>query len=120
MRNDLAENLADENVERRLRAGIVTLFVALVLAVFFEQTGASSLARLSLFFPFFFSANSFFQGLYKTCGFAALSGCRQSEHGSERIADPVELRAVRERGRKQIALSAVAALTLTLTFVVTA
>jgi len=118
--NDLAVNLADVNVARRLRFGIASLAVGLALAVLFDRYDAGRLLRLSLFVPFFLSSNAFFQGLYQTCGFSAFAGRRHTGCGSERIANAAELRSVRVRGRRQITFSILAAAALTASFVVVA
>lgn len=109
-------NLADANVARRLRLGIASLALGLVLAVVFDRLNASRLAYVSLFLPFFLSANSFFQAIFQTCGFSAWFGLRQTDCGSERIADSQELRSVRIQGYKQIGYSVLAAAVLTVAF----
>lgn len=117
-RHELAQNLGDENVTRRLRAGIVALFLGLGWALVLERTNADWPLRLTLFLPFFVSVNAFFQGMLKNCGFSAYRGCRQTLYGQERIADRAELEKVKARGRVQLFVSFFVALALTLCFVV--
>jgi len=101
-----ATNLSDVNVARRLRLGIVSLAVGLVAAVWLKASGAASGAWLLLpAAALFVAANFFFQAIYMTCGYSALSGVRHTGLGTERIADKSELRSVRIRGLKQIALA---------------
>jgi len=114
---ELSQNLSDFNVTRRLRAGIVMLTVALVLAAVFEKTGASPYMRLWLFVPFFFAENAFFQAIHKTCGFSASAGMRHTKDGDERIADPRELTACRASGKKQVVQTLLSAAALTGLFV---
>ena len=98
-----ATNLTDVNVARRLRLGIVTLAVGLVTAVWLKATNAASGVWLLLpVVPLFVAANFFFQAIYMTCGYSALSGVRHTGLGTKRIADKGELRSVRIRGMKQI------------------
>lgn len=118
--NEFAANLADVNVARRLRYGIVCLGLGLVLAVVFERSHASPYLRGLLFVPFFFSANAFFQGASQTCGFSAFAGVRHTGDCRERIADSEELKALRARGLRQIGLSLMAALALTTSFLFSA
>jgi hypothetical protein len=113
---DCTTNLTDTNVVRRLRFGIATLALGLVGAVVLKVSGASPNVRMFLFVPFFVSANSFFQAIYMTCGYSALSGMRHTHNGTERIADRGELRSVRARGLRQIGLSFLFASALTATF----
>jgi hypothetical protein len=101
-----ATNLTAANVVRRLRLGILTLALGLVTAVWLKDSGAASGAWLLLpIVPLFVAANFFFQAMYMTCGYSALSGVRHTRGGTERIADRGELRSVRIRGVKQIALA---------------
>ncbi len=118
--NELAGNLADVNVARRLRFGIVALGLGLALAVTLERSGASPSLRWVLLVPFFLSANGFFQGMFQTCGFSAWAGFRQTGCGSERIANTAELRSVRARGLKQVCFAIVTATALTGSFVMVA
>jgi hypothetical protein len=109
-----ATNLTDVNVGRRLRLGIVTLAVGLGAAIWLKESGTASGAWLLLpIVPLFVAANFFFQAIYMTCGYSALSGVRHTGLGTERIADKGELRSVRIRGIKQIALASVFAYLLT-------
>lgn len=100
-----ATNLTDANVVRRLRLGIVTLGLGLVTAVWLKEAGASGPWLLLSLAPLFIAANFFFQAIYMTCGYSALSGVRHTGLGTERIADKGELRSVRIRGLKQIVLA---------------
>lgn len=109
-------NLEDANVVRRLRVGIASLALGLALAVLFAKVGASQLLRLTLFVPFFLSANCFFQTIYQTCGFSAWLGVRQTCQGQERIADRRELALTRARGLKQVLVATVVACGLTALF----
>jgi len=112
-----AENLSEEEVTRRLRFGIVMLMIALMLVAVLEKTGASPYMRLTLFVPFFFAENAFFQAVHKTCGFSAMRGFRHTTDGDERIANPAELDACRCRGKTQIFHTFCAAAALTALFV---
>lgn len=105
-----ATNLSNANVVRRLRFGIVTLGLGLVAAACLKAYGAASGAWLLLpIVPLFVAANLFFQAMYMTCGYSALSGVRHTGGGTERIADRGELRSVRVRGVKQIAFACLCA-----------
>jgi hypothetical protein len=110
-------NLTDVNVARRLRVGIVSLAIGLGCAELLKLMDASPIVRVLLFVPFFISANAFFQAMYMNCGYSALAGRRHTAHGTERIADSRERRAVRARGIWQIALAFVGAAALTASFV---
>jgi len=118
--NELAVNLADVNVARRLRFGIAALGLGLVLAVTLERSGASPGLRWVLLAPFFLSANAFFQGMFRTCGFSAWAGFRHRGGVRERIADTAELRSVRAQGLKQVGYAIVTATALTGSFVMVA
>ncbi len=115
--NEAALNLTDENVSRRLRVGILSLALALGLAVTLQRLGASTAWRAALFLPFFVSTTFFFQGAFQTCGYSALAGQRHTRCGVEKIADPDVLREVRARGLKQLFYSILSALGLTTLFV---
>lgn len=91
--------------------------IGLGCAEVLKLTGASPMARLFLFVPFFISANAFFQAMYMNCGYSALAGRRHTAEGTERIADRGERRSVRARGVWQIALAFVGASALTASFV---
>lgn len=114
---DTGRNLTDEDATRRLRGGIVMLAVALMGAAILEKTGASPYLRLALFVPFFFAEYSFFQAIYRTCGFQALKGMRSTPEGPEPIADPQARNACRCAGKAQIVHSFLAASALTALFV---
>jgi hypothetical protein len=110
MARGCATNLTDANVARRLRWGILTLALGLLTAAWLKESGAASGAWLLLpIIPLFIAANFFFQAIYMTCGYSALSGVRHTGAGTERIADRGELRSVRIRGMKQIALASLCA-----------
>lgn len=111
--NEFTTNLEDANVVRRLRVGIASLALGLALAVFFAKVNASQNVRLSLFVPFFVSANFFFQTIYQTCGYSAWRGVRHTCQGQERIADRRERALIRARGLKQVVVATVVACGLT-------
>lgn len=111
------QNLSSDEVSRRLRLGIFALFAGLVLAIVFDLLESSATVRVWTFVPFFIATNSFHQGVYKTCGFSALRGFRNTSCGAEPIADPSERRACLRRGKKQILHSLVGATLLTVAFV---
>jgi len=101
-----ATNLTDANVVRRLRLGILTLAVGLLTAAWLKESGhASGVWLLLPIVPLFIAANFFFQAMYMTCGYSALTGVRHTGAGKERIADRSELHSVRMRGLKQIGLA---------------
>jgi hypothetical protein len=105
-----ATNLTDANVVRRLRWGILMLATGLLVAVWLKASGAGHGAWLLVPFALLFAAaNFFFQAMYMTCGYSAISGVRHTGLGTERIADRGELRSVRIRGAKQIVLAFVCA-----------
>ena len=101
MRNDASlvrkGNLGDAPQNARLRLGVVTFGSGIFLAMIALELHASRLALSGLFIPFFLGANGIFMGLYRTCTPLAASGLRDLGCGSEKIANPTELRGVRLR-----------------------
>lgn len=77
-----AANLGERGQNRRLRASIATLFVALGLSAFLVRSEASPLQRLVVFVPFFLTAYFAFQGLYRTCPLHSQQGTREGAGGA--------------------------------------
>lgn len=92
-------NLGDKAQNRRLRMGLVSVALGLVLAVVMVQTGASSLARLGLFVPFFFGAFGALQGLFRTCNGAASKDVRITDDGEEKLLESSDRERIRREGR---------------------
>ncbi|HTE53440.1 MAG TPA: hypothetical protein VK698_21445 [Kofleriaceae bacterium] len=93
-------NLGANAQNRRLRMSLVALLVGLGLSVVMMQSGAPTAARWVLFFPFFSAAFGAYQGLYRTCSFAAHQGVRLADHGEEVVVDPAERDRMRREGRR--------------------
>ena len=112
------QNLTEAEVQRRLRGGIVFLFLALLAAVLLEHSSASWFLRLSLFVPFYFAGDAFFAAVHRTCGVAALRGMRATGEGSvERIADPNEREQCLCVGKRQIVHTVIGSALMTAAFV---
>lgn len=111
-----SENLSEEVVTRRLRAGVLILLVSLGMVVYFDAIEASPWMRMVLFVPFLLSSFAFFQAIHKTCGLSAMRGVRHTPDGLEPIADSQALSACRTRGRIQLISSVLAALAMTSVF----
>lgn len=100
-------NLGGDAQNQRLRMSIVALSVGLFLSVVLLESGLAAAYRGILFIPFFAAAFGAYQGLYRTCSFAARQGVRVTDQGEEVVANPAELDRMRSEGRK-IVLSSVA------------
>jgi hypothetical protein len=86
----------------RLRMSLVALSIGLGLSVVLMESGAPAFARAVLFFPFFIAAFGAYQGLFRTCSFAARQGLRLADHGEEVVSSPVERERMRREGRKVV------------------
>lgn len=80
-------NLGDKAQNRRLRMGLIGLGFALLLAVFLVQLGVPAVARVGLFVPFFLGAYGAFQGLFRTCTYAASQNMRVTDAGEEKLLE---------------------------------
>jgi hypothetical protein len=87
----------------------VCFAATLALAVWLTKTQAAAELRWLLAAPFFVAVAGIAQALCRTCVVLAASGKREELEGSERILNPDELRAVRSRGRRILAASALIA-----------
>lgn len=107
-------NLGANAQNRRLRGSILALFVGLVLSAVMLRSGAPAAARVVLFLPFFAAAFGAYQGLFRTCTFAARQGMRIDDHGEEVVVDPDERARMRTEGRRILLGSIATAATATL------
>lgn len=99
-------NIGPEGQDRRLRMGVVCFAATLALAVGLARTGAAAELRWLLVAPFFVAFVGVGQALCRTCVVMAAYGKRERPEGSEAILNPDELTAVRSRGRRIVATSA--------------
>jgi hypothetical protein len=98
-------NLGDRAQNSRLRMALVFLSLSLILEVYLIRIDAEPLVRTVLFIPFFGAAFGAFQGLYRTCSYAAKEGMRVTDAGQEIVADSQERELFKKRGRTVMALS---------------
>jgi hypothetical protein len=89
--------------------GVVFFAVTLGLAVWLTKTGAAPELRWLLAAPFFVAVTGISQALCRTCVVLAACGKREDAEGSEPILNPDDARALRSRGRRVIAASALIA-----------
>lgn len=93
-------NLGDRAQNRRLRLGLVVLGPALVLAVLLVHWGVPPLVRAGvLFIPFFIAAYGAFQGLFRTCTYAASQDVRVTDGGEEKLLETRDRERIRRDGR---------------------
>ncbi len=107
-------NLGANAQNRRLRMSILALLVGLVLSTVMLRSGAPAAARLVLFIPFFAAAFGAYQGLFRTCTFAARQGMRIDDHGEEVVVDRDERARMRSEGQRVLLGSIATAATATL------
>jgi hypothetical protein len=93
-------NLGDRGQNNRMRMGIFGLVVGLTLTVIMIRADVAPIYRTLVFFPFFGAAFGAYQGLYRTCTFAAKQGVRETELGIEPVANPAERERARADGRR--------------------
>lgn len=110
-------NLGDRAQNARLRMSLVFLALGLGLAVLLIRTDAAAGYRALLFVPFFGAAFGAYQGLFRTCTYAAKHGVRLTDEGEERMANPADLARVRKSGRAVILSSFLTAVMATLVIV---
>lgn len=111
------QNLSEDEVQRRLRGGVLFLLMALACAIVLEKTGAPWTARAFLFFPFYLATHAFFVAVHRSCGLSAFRGQRATCEGLERIADPKERQECLCLGKRQLMQSLVSAAAVTALFV---
>lgn len=107
-------NLGANAQNTRLRMSILALLVGLALSTVMLRSGAPAAARLILFIPFFGAAFGAYQGLFRTCTFAARHGMRIDDHGEEAVVDPDERARMRREGHRVLLGSIATAATATL------
>lgn len=110
-------NLDSAAQDTQLRAGLIALATALVVAAALGHSDAAPLVRAVVFVPFFVAAYGVLAALYATCGVTAMAGRRITCQGAERIADRGERSAQRAKGLKVLAASLVLAAGATALFV---
>jgi hypothetical protein len=106
-------NLEPEAQDLQMRVGIVALATALVVGTLLAKGGVAHGYRALAFGPFFVAGYGVLAALYRTCGLTAIAGRRVTSDGMERVADRDELAALRSRGLRVIAGSALLAATAT-------
>lgn len=111
-------NLGDKAQNSRMRMGIVGVGVGLLSAVLLVQLGLPPAARLALFVPFFFGAFGAYQGLFRTCTYAASQDVRVTDGGEEKLLDSGDRERIRREGRKVMLSSLATATAATLVCVV--
>jgi hypothetical protein len=89
--------------------GVVFFAVTLGLAVWLTKTGAAPELRWLLAAPFFVAVAGISQALCRTCVVLAACGKREDTEGSEPVLNPDAARALRSRGRRVLAASALIA-----------
>ena len=102
-------NIGPEGQDRRLRMGVVCFAGTLALAVWLAKTQAATELRWLLAAPFFVAVVGISQALCRTCVVLAACGKREHPDGDEAILNPEERKAVRSRGRRIVAASALIA-----------
>lgn len=107
-------NLGANAQNRRLRMSILALLVGLILSTVMLRSGVPAAGRLVLFFPFFAAAFGAYQGLFRTCNFAARHGLRIDDHGEEVVIDLAERARMRGEARRVLLGSIATAATATL------
>lgn len=113
-------NIDSAGVDRRLRMGIVTMGLSLLLLV------ALSVLRVHWAFSFFAVPplyGSFlltYQAGMRVCSFKARHGKRDVGYGEEKVADRREIAALRRRGRTIQFLSVASAAVVAVGFVLAA
>lgn len=110
-------NLGDRAQNTRMRMGLIFLGLALLVAVWLIKIDASPFVRALLFIPFFAASFGAYQGLFRTCTYAAKLGVRESDAGVVPIADPNEILRARKDGRFVMISSFATALAATLVIV---
>ena len=98
-------NLDTTAQETQMRAGLIALAAALVLAVLLTRSGVAPGYRVVAFLPFFVAAYGVLSALYSVCGFTAFAGCRMTSEGTERVACRIELSTQRRCGMRVIMMS---------------
>jgi hypothetical protein len=92
-------NLGDRAQNSRLRGSLLALLVGLSASVVLLDSGAPAAYRWLLFAPFFAAAFGAYQGLFRTCSFAARQGVRLTDHGQEEVGSAEERARIRREGR---------------------
>lgn len=110
-------NLQGGKASQMLRMGLVTLAVALGLAIACLKLGAGAPWRALLVVPFFIAAAQLLQGVYGTCAWHAQRQERATDEGTERVADPAVAAAQRALGLRLMARAAMTAVAVTALFV---
>jgi len=108
-------NLGDQGQNARLRLSLIALVVALALSVGLVESDAPPVLRAILFVPFFIAAFGAYQGLFRTCSFAARHGMCVTDQGAESVGDAAERDRLRRDGRKVVLSSFATALVATAT-----
>jgi hypothetical protein len=110
-------NLDATTQDTQLRAGLIALVMALVVAAALGHSGAAPGYRVLVFAPFFVASYGVLAALYGTCGISAIAGRRITCQGTERIADRGERSTQRAKGMKVLSVSLALATAATALFV---
>jgi len=110
-------NVSAKRSEKSMRAGMVSLAVALGLSVLLHELAVPAGYRAVLFFPFAVAALGTIKGLFGVCSYNAARGRREMDDGTEEILDPDARRKLAVRGQQLAAAAFAAAGVLTALFV---
>jgi hypothetical protein len=93
-------NISTEERYKRLRFGLTSLALSLIVLAVLVFTGVDRLWRLPLFFLFAGATTGFFQWYDKTCVAFARVNARKIGYTMETITDEAELAQVKAQARK--------------------
>ena len=111
-------NIGPEERKKRVRMGIVALNLSVLAEIYFVSQGFPRPLRLGLFIPLFLGMFGLIQAREKTCAVLAEMGTCNMDSGTKKIEDADIARALKKRGRAILMQSALAAIGLTLLFLV--
>jgi hypothetical protein len=110
------ENIGPAGRQRRVITGIIALIIGFSQALALLATDVAALWRLTLVLPFFIGAWTISQAKGHTCSVLAELGTRNMDQGTEPIDCPDLKKAIRARGRKILAQSALIAFSVGILF----
>ena len=96
-------NIGREGVESRLCRTTYSFALTMALVLGMRALSAPTWSYCFLFVPFTLSFLLAYQSMWKTCTMLASRGMRDVGDGHECIANPLELRVLRARGRRIMA-----------------
>jgi hypothetical protein len=107
-------NINTAERRKRLRFGVITFALSLIVVAFLVVSGANRLLRLPLILLFWSATTGYFQWRDKTCVGLARLDSRHVGDSMEKIEDAAELAQVKRQARQVRLKAFLAALPLTL------